>query len=98
MFCRYCGKKLKNDAVICTGCRRPVDPLASGKPGEETGTAWSFGTMVALILAALTPLSPIGIVVGLVALRNAGTKLQGAVLTTVSIFMSLLWLAMMLGL
>ncbi|MBM4202320.1 MAG: zinc ribbon domain-containing protein [Gammaproteobacteria bacterium] len=98
MFCRYCGKKLKSEAVICTACRRPVEPLVGGSDAADGGTAWSFGTMLALILAALTPLSPIGIGIGLFALRNPGTKIQGAVLMTVSIFMSLLWLAMMLGL
>ena len=97
MFCRYCGKKLKNDAVICTGCRRPVEPLADAAAPAVSGSAWSFGTMVALLALTLF-VPPVGIVFGFLGMRRAVRRTQGAVLLTVSIFMSLLMLAVMLGL
>lgn len=98
MFCRYCGKKLKNDAVICTACKRPVEPLGGGGGvAADAGSAWNFGTMAGLIVATLF-LPPIGIVFGLLGMRQPARRTQGAVLLTVSIFMSLLMLAVMLGL
>jgi hypothetical protein len=97
MFCRYCGKKLKDEAVICTGCRRPVDTVVAGPEGDGSGPAWSFGMMAGLIAATLF-LPPVGIVFGLLGLRHPARRTQGAVLLTVSVFMSLLMLAVMLGL
>jgi hypothetical protein len=97
MFCRYCGKKLKNDAVICTSCRRPVEPLTVAGVPVDSGRAWSFGMMAGLIAATLF-VPPVGIVFGFLGLRNPARRTQGAVLMTVSVFMSLLMLAVMLGL
>lgn len=97
MYCRYCGKKLKDNAVICTGCRRPVDPIAAARADADAGPTWSFPVMAGLILATL-PLPPIGLVFGFMGLRSVSKKAQGAVLLTVATFAILLWLAIILGL
>lgn len=96
MYCRYCGKKLKDGAVICTGCRRPVETtgeMATAAKGEP----WSFPMMAGLIVATLV-LPFIGVIVGLVGLRNDARKVQGAILLTVAVFFGLFWLAIILGL
>lgn len=96
MYCRYCGKKLKEDAVICTGCRRPVessgDAVATAK-----GESWTFPMMAGLIVATLV-LPFIGVIFGLIGLRNESRKVQGAILLTVAVFFGLFWLAIILGL
>lgn len=97
MYCRYCGKKLKDNAVICTGCRRPVDPVAGGGSPEPKGSGWSFPIMAGLVLASL-PLPPVGLIFGMIGLRNGAKKAQGAVLLTVATFATLFWLAIILGL
>jgi len=97
MYCRYCGKKLKDQAVICTGCRRPVDPVAASRADADDGPHWSFPVMAGLIFATL-PLPPIGLVFGIIGLRSGSKKVQGAVLLTVATFAALLWLAIILGL
>lgn len=97
MYCRYCGKKLMDSAVICTGCRRPVDPVGSGSDSAVDGSTWSILTMVGLVVAALV-VPPIGLIFGFVGLRNAARRAQGAVLLTVSAFSALFWLAVILGL
>lgn len=98
MYCRYCGKKLKDQAVICTGCRRPVDPIAAeGSTGGPKGPGWNFPVMAGLVLATL-PLPPVGLVFGLIGLRSEAKKAQGAVLLTVATFAILFWLAIILGL
>jgi uncharacterized membrane protein YvbJ len=98
MYCRYCGKKLKEDAVICTGCRRPVE--SSGNPVAATlkkGPPWSFPMMAGLIIATLA-VPFVGLIFGIVGLRSETRKVQGAVLLTVAVFFGLFWLAIILGL
>lgn len=89
MFCRYCGKQMKDGAVVCTGCGRPVDGTA--------GDAWSIPFMLVL-LAVTIFIPPVGLVFGVLGVRNPARKVQAAILLTVSIFMSLLLLAIVLGL
>lgn len=90
MFCRYCGKQLKEGAVVCTACGRPVG-------GKMDGKAWSFFTMVGLIAVTLI-VPPVGLVFGVMGMRKEARKVQGAVLLTISIFMTLLLTAVILGL
>ncbi len=97
MYCRYCGKKLSDNAVICTGCRRPVEPIAPSGAATGESASWSFLLMVALIFATLV-LPPIGLIFGIIGLRSRSKKVQGAVLLTVATFALLLWLAVVLGL
>lgn len=97
MYCRYCGKRLKDDAVICTGCRRPLEPIAAGEADVVKGPTWSFAMMAGLILATLL-FPPVGLIFGGIGLRSDTKKAQGAVLLTVAIFATLFWLAIILGL
>lgn len=95
MFCRYCGKELKDTATACTACGKPVDALAQGS--EPAGNRWSFSEMVGLIGATLF-IPPIGLVAGLLGLRKEAKKVQAAIILTISVFMSLVMLAVVLGL
>jgi uncharacterized membrane protein YvbJ len=95
MYCRYCGKEVKEKAIVCTGCGRPVDA-----PGSITDTAvtdWSFGLLLVLIFASVF-FPPIGLIVGFKGLFSAATKIKATVLLTIATFMALLWTALILGL
>ncbi|NJD05799.1 MAG: zinc ribbon domain-containing protein [Methylococcaceae bacterium] len=94
MFCRFCGKPIKDKAVVCAGCGRPVEgPGSSSDPSQR----WSFATL-AILMAVTVFLPPIGLVFGFLGLRNPHRKTQAAVLLTVSVFMTLLMAAIILGL
>ncbi|MBS1213678.1 MAG: hypothetical protein H6R26_2295 [Proteobacteria bacterium] len=95
MFCRHCGKELKDTATVCSGCGKPVE--VPGRVAAVSGKRWSFSEMAGLIGATLF-LPPVGLVFGLIGLRNEAKKVQAAVLLTVGVFMSLLMLAVVLGL
>jgi hypothetical protein len=95
MYCRYCGKEVKEKAIVCTGCGRPVD-----EPGTLTESAvadWSLGLLVALMFASVF-FPPIGLVVGFKGLFSSVTKVKASVLLTVAVFMALMWAALVLGL
>ena len=94
MFCRFCGKQVKEKAVVCSGCGRPVD-----EPGSvvDPSQRWSFSTLF-MLLALTLIFPPIGLGFGLFGLRNESKKTQAAVLLTVSVFTTLLVLAIVLGL
>jgi hypothetical protein len=94
MYCRYCGKEVTDKAVVCTGCGNPVE-TSDLKP--VTGRPWNILIMAGLIVATLF-VPPVGLVFGIMGLMNDARKVQGAVLTTISIFMSLLMIAIILGL
>ena len=51
-FCRHCGKKILEEAVMCPGCGCPVQTVNS-TPKEETDQSVSVGLV---ILALLFPL------------------------------------------
>ncbi len=95
MYCRYCGKEVKEKSIVCSGCGRPVD-----EPGSVTKTAvgsWSLGFMLVIIFASVF-FPPIGLIVGLRGLLSAVNKVKAAVMLTIAIFMTLLWAALILGL
>ncbi len=95
MYCRYCGKAVKENAIVCTGCGRPVDA-----PGSVTASPvddWSMGFMLIILFASVF-FPPIGLIVGVRGLLSAATKVKAAVMLTIAIFMSLLWAALILGL
>lgn len=94
MYCRHCGKEVKDKAVVCSGCGYPID---EGEDGAVAGHPWNLLIMVGLIAATLF-VPPVGLVFGVMGLMNEARKVQGAVLTTVAIFMTLLWTALILGL
>lgn len=95
MYCRYCGKEVKEKAIVCTGCGRPVD--APGSVTESEVADWSFGLLLTLMFASVF-FPPIGLVVGFKGLLSPVTKVKASVLLTVAVFMTLLWAALVLGL
>lgn len=95
MYCRFCGKEVKEKAIVCTGCGRPVD-----EPGSVTDSAvadWSVGLLLMMMFASIF-FPPIGLIVGFKGLFSAATKVKAAVLLTVATIMALLWAALVLGL
>lgn len=95
MYCRFCGKQIKDKAIVCTGCGRPVD--APGSLTASPGKGWTVWMLLGLIIATLF-FPPIGLVFGLKGLMDPNKKAQAAALLTVAIFMSLLMTAIVLGL
>lgn len=94
MNCRHCGKEIGDKAVVCSGCGHPID-----EPDHEEsshGHPWHFVTMLGLVSASLF-LPPVGIVFGIMGLADRAKRVQAAVITTMSVFMSLLYAAMLLG-
>ncbi|MFM8332878.1 MAG: hypothetical protein ACKN9T_14435 [Candidatus Methylumidiphilus sp.] len=86
---------MKEKAIVCTGCGRPVD-----EPGSVTDSAvadWSVGLLLMMMFASIF-FPPIGLIVGFKGLFSAATKVKAAVLLTVATIMALLWAALVLGL
>ncbi|MEY4195838.1 MAG: hypothetical protein RLZZ226_2206 [Pseudomonadota bacterium] len=94
MFCRHCGKAVTDKAVVCTGCGHAID--GSGLHAGS-GRPWNVFVVVALVIATLF-MPPVGLVLGPMGLMDESKKVQGAVLTTVGIFMTILMVAIILGL
>ncbi len=95
MYCRYCGKEVKEKSIVCSGCGRPVD-----EPGSVTGEpvlGWSWGLLLALMFASLF-FPPIGLALGIKGLFSEATKVKASVLLTVAVFSGLFWVAIILGL
>ncbi len=92
MFCPKCGKQIPDDAVLCTGCGRMVQPF--GKPSApqtivpDEGGAKSI-SILALILALLAvPVAPI--VLSIVGLAKYGsTQYRGTFIFT--LIFSIVW-------
>jgi hypothetical protein len=95
MYCRFCGKEVKEKSIVCTGCGRPVDTPGSISETEVSG--WTWGLLLVLIFASIF-FPPIGLVAGFRGTQNAGNKVKATVLLTVAIIMALLWTALILGL
>ena len=55
MFCKYCGKQLEDEALICPGCGRlmrqsvPAAPVSAPVQAVKKRTKMSKGTIVALV-------------------------------------------------
>ena len=55
MFCKYCGKQLEDEALICPGCGRlmrlsvPAAPVSVPVQAVKKRTKMSKGTIVALV-------------------------------------------------
>jgi len=95
MYCRFCGKEVKEKAIVCTGCGRPVD--APGAVTDKEVADWSLGLLLAMMFASIF-FPPIGLIVGAKGLLSQATKVKASVLLTVAVFMALLWAALILGL
>lgn len=93
MFCRHCGKEVKDKAVVCSGCGNPIGESVSGEP--ITGHPWNIPLFIGMILVGLAGIP--GIVLGLIGLREPAKKLQGAVLMTIGILTTLFWGAALWG-
>lgn len=94
MYCRYCGKEVKDKAVVCTGCGHPVEGI-EGRMAE--GESWSLLVMAGLVAGTLF-VPPVGLIFGVMGLMDDAKKVQGAILTTTGFFMTLLMTAIVLGL
>jgi hypothetical protein len=92
MFCRHCGKEVMDKAVVCSGCGHPIEDaegiVVSGHP-------WNLPLFIAFVVAALSGIP--GIVLGAMGLMDPAKKVQGAVLTTIGILMTLFWGAALWG-
>lgn len=97
MYCRYCGKEVLDKAIVCSGCGRPIDGPGDIKSESESDTRWSLTAMFGIIMTTVV-IPPVGLVLGLRGLMDERRKVQGAVLLTVFVFMTLLWIALVLGL
>ncbi|CAL1239150.1 Zinc ribbon protein [Candidatus Methylocalor cossyra] len=95
MYCRYCGKEIMEKAVVCAGCGHPIYEDAGEPP--RPGEPWHWLVMVGLVAVAVLAF-PLGLFFGIIGLRDEAKKVQGAVLTTVSVIMALLMLAIISGL
>ncbi len=96
MYCRHCGKEVKDKAVVCSGCGHAIAEDSEGR-ATLTGEPWNGFVMVALIALALF-LPPVGLGFGILGLMEEAKKVQGAVITTISVFIILLLIAMLSGL
>ena len=94
MYCRHCGKEVKDKAVVCSGCGHPIE---DGNGQIIVGQPWHWFMMLGLIALTLF-IPPAGLVFGIIGLLDPGKKVQGAVITTTSIFMTLLLIAALYGL
>jgi RNA polymerase subunit RPABC4/transcription elongation factor Spt4 len=94
MYCRHCGKEVKDKAVVCSGCGHPIEDF-SGQ--VIVGHPWNWFTMIGLIVLTLF-VPPAGLVFGIIGLLDPAKKVQGAVVTTISVFMTLLLIAVISGL
>lgn len=80
MFCPHCAKEIPDDAVICVGCGRAVQPLRQSisQPTSQSmpQQGWSDNVVTFLLFgSALLPI--VGIVAGIVGLFKAETRRQG---------------------
>lgn len=97
MYCQHCGKEIKDKAVVCTGCGHPVDSVGDVEGKPVAGEPWNLLMMSGLIIATLF-VPPVGLVFGIMGLMDEAKKVQGAILTTIGVFMTLLMVAIILGL
>ena len=63
MYCKYCGKELSNEAIMCPNCGTPTDLRTNpSKPQGTDGTPRAPFGLIALIFAAVAFLT--GIIFG----------------------------------
>jgi Uncharacterised protein family UPF0547 len=76
MFCPHCAKEIPDDAVVCVGCGRAVQPLQPPAAQTVLQTGWSDNLITFLLFgSALLPI--IGIVAGIIGLFKSETRKQG---------------------
>jgi len=91
VFCRYCGGKIYEDAVICPHCGRQVAPLKNNKDVDKTNAApWDDSNIIGLIIG--TVLFPIvGIIAGIYGLIKPGKAGQAVGLLILTTVVSIIW-------
>jgi hypothetical protein len=62
MYCRHCGKEVKDKAVVCSGCGHPIEEASGGVVAG--GRRWSWFTMFVTLGVVLTLLL-VAIIAGL---------------------------------
>ncbi len=58
MYCRHCGKEVKDKAVVCSGCGHPIGDSGGGVAGGGGRWSWftmfvTIGVFIALLLVAI---------------------------------------------
>lgn len=94
MYCRSCGKEMSDRAIVCSGCGQAVDEVPGAT--RSSGKSWSLPIMLCLFFMALF-VPPAGLVFGIMGLRDEGKKAQGAMLTTMSIFLMIFVALLLIG-
>lgn len=93
MYCRHCGKEVKDKAVVCSGCGHPIEEsggiVAAGQP-------WAWFTVIGLVVLAVC-IPPAALVFGIMGLMEPAKRTQAAVVTTAAAFMTLLAVAALVG-
>lgn len=71
MFCKYCGKEIADDAIICPGCGRAVDGAFAPQPAKPQTAVGSYSTLslVGFILSFFVELA--GLIISIIAYNNA---------------------------
>ena len=98
MFCKYCGKEIADEAVICVGCGRPVAEAKAAPAKAEAVFSdgevkkESNGLMTAAcVLSFLVPI--VGLILSIVGLSKAKTK-QIRKGFTVTMIVSIAWMVL----
>ena len=96
MFCRHCGKEVKDEAVVCTSCgcsleNKPTQPVNPEYETSKTG----FGVLFALLLGL------IGLIIGIVMYPDntvaRKTFIKGWVITfAITAALSIIWVIIIL--
>lgn len=99
MFCRYCGKEIPDEAVVCVGCGRPVQPVKPPPP-IPSDDKWSGGAMTGLVIGSIfIPL--LGIILGVIYMSNSQTapdrKKQAKTLLIVACSVMGAWFLLYIG-
>ena len=95
MFCSSCGKTIPNDSEFCPECGLSLKNSPTQKT-TQSGQSWTNGAMIGLVIATvLIPL--VGIVMGIINLKDAHKGGQATTLLIVGIAMAVLGILMSLG-
>lgn len=96
MYCNHCGKKIPNDAVVCTKCGRQVKPLNKQKSEEKKPVnPWKTTEINLLCFGSiLMPLLGYGAgIYGII--KNDGKKGQGWLLVALAVISTIFWIALL---
>lgn len=70
MFCRYCGKEIYDEAVVCIGCGRAVSPTIKTKSDVFTSAEkWNDVVMTGLLIGTIF-IPILGLIIGALNMNN----------------------------